>query len=175
MYKIPLTDVPEGGREFSFRIPRETPLVEIPLGEFSKDLSIRGNLVRRDKDFFIIHLEAKALARVPCRRCLATCEISLELGRMIYVKREPHPREEEDSDDEYLVIGLDEKEVDIEGALRELILLDFPVYPLCNADCRGLCPQCGQNLNERVCGCSAEKIDPRWDALRELRERMTDQ
>lgn len=174
MYKIPLTDVPEGGREFSFRIPREMPIAEIPLGGFSSDLSVRGSLVKRDEDFFIIHLDATVPVRVPCRRCLAACDISLELERTIYVKREPRPWED-NSEDEYLVIGLDEKEIDLERPLRELILLEFPVYPLCDASCKGLCPHCGHNLNESTCGCSEEKLDPRWDVLRKLRERETDQ
>jgi uncharacterized protein len=175
MFKLSLTDVPEGGREFSFRIPREAPIVEIPLGELSGDLSLRGTIVKRDEDFFIIRLGVKAMVNVPCRRCLTRCEIPVDLHKTLYVKRSPRPWEEAGPDDEYLVIGLEEKEVEIEGALRELMLLEFPVYPLCQADCKGLCPQCGQNLNEKTCDCSVEWIDPRWDELRKLRNSETGQ
>jgi uncharacterized protein len=43
------------------------------------------------------------------------------------------------------------KELDITDNLREEIILSFPLKPLCRADCRGLCPQCGQNLNKGRC------------------------
>lgn len=36
---------------------------------------------------------------------------------------------------------------------------------LCSEDCKGLCPKCGCNLNEKQCDCDNENIDPRWAAL----------
>ena len=49
-----------------------------------------------------------------------------------------------------------EKEIDIAGELREALLLALPGKPLCRADCRGLCPRCGKDLNEGPCGCRLE-------------------
>jgi uncharacterized protein len=53
-------------------------------------------------------------------------------------------------------------------ALREQILLSIPQSPLCRPDCRGLCSQCGQNLNNGTCDCQQQAGDPRLAVLRDL-------
>ncbi len=58
--------------------------------------------------------------------------------------------------------------LDLIPALREQILLDLPMRPLCKPDCRGLCVECGKNLNEGACDCVKENIDPRLVKLKEL-------
>ena len=52
--------------------------------------------------------------------------------------------------------------------LHEQVLLFIPIQILCRPDCRGLCSQCGQNLNEGTCNCSDTTDDPRLAALRAL-------
>ena len=52
----------------------------------------------------------------------------------------------------------------------EQVELSLPMKPLCREDCQGLCPQCGQDLNEGRCGCVRERVDPRWAALAMLKE-----
>ncbi len=58
--------------------------------------------------------------------------------------------------------------LDLTEALREYILLDLPMRPLCKPDCRGLCVECGKNLNEETCDCVKETIDPRLVGLKDL-------
>lgn len=59
--------------------------------------------------------------------------------------------------------------VDLLEVMRQDVLLALPSSPLCRPDCAGLCPQCGQNLNEGFCTCEQPLGDPRWEALRTLR------
>ena len=54
--------------------------------------------------------------------------------------------------------------VDLTAEIRESILLRFPSHPVCRADCRGLCPRCGANLNNETCACAAP-ADDRWGTL----------
>ncbi|MFQ5854426.1 MAG: DUF177 domain-containing protein [Anaerolineae bacterium] len=63
--------------------------------------------------------------------------------------------------DEYHILDLSE-------VVRQGILLAAPMHPVCRADCAGLCPQCGQNLNEGPCDCDVEALDPRWSQLQSL-------
>lgn len=63
--------------------------------------------------------------------------------------------------------------VQLEDILREQLLLDVPIKTVCREDCKGLCPHCGQNLNQGSCKCVAEQSDPRWDALRDLRDKLS--
>ncbi len=65
----------------------------------------------------------------------------------------------------------DGEEVDLTPLIREQMLLALPTRPLCQEDCRGLCAQCGANLNERDCGCSVEAADSRLAVLRSLKVR----
>jgi uncharacterized protein len=60
----------------------------------------------------------------------------------------------------------------LEDVLREQVLLSLPPRTLCREDCKGLCPQCGQDLNQGDCACDEAPSDPRWSALSELRSRI---
>jgi len=60
----------------------------------------------------------------------------------------------------------------LEDALREQVLLALPLKVTCREDCKGLCPQCGKNLNQEQCSCSTEEEDPRWAALKDVRDRL---
>ncbi len=57
-----------------------------------------------------------------------------------------------------------EEYVDLTEDMRESIILAFPSYPVCSSDCKGLCAQCGANLNDGPCGCKPPG-DGRWSAL----------
>jgi len=64
--------------------------------------------------------------------------------------------------------------LDMAPLLREEIILDTPLGVLCKPDCAGLCPECGQNLNEGTCDCQKETGDPRLAALRALKDRLSE-
>jgi len=70
------------------------------------------------------------------------------------------------SDAPYAVSG--DGWIDLAPVLRELIWVSIPLKPVCNPDCRGLCPQCGANLNIESCTCQETQIDPRWALLKDL-------
>ncbi len=59
----------------------------------------------------------------------------------------------------------------LEDVLREQILLALPMRAVCSEDCKGLCPQCGMNLNAGTCSC-APPTDPRWQALNGLKDKL---
>jgi uncharacterized protein len=60
----------------------------------------------------------------------------------------------------------------LEDVLREQVLLALPLKVTCREDCKGLCLHCGKNLNEEKCSCSVPMEDPRWAALKEIRDRI---
>jgi uncharacterized protein len=60
----------------------------------------------------------------------------------------------------------------LEDVLREQVLLAVPIKTVCNDDCKGLCPHCGKNLNQGACDCREERSDPRWDALKQVRDKL---
>jgi uncharacterized protein len=58
--------------------------------------------------------------------------------------------------------------LDLTEMLRQCVITSTPMKPLCQPQCRGLCRDCGANLNLEQCGCSASPQDPRWGALTQL-------
>ncbi|MBV8050806.1 MAG: DUF177 domain-containing protein [Acidobacteriaceae bacterium] len=60
----------------------------------------------------------------------------------------------------------------LEDVLREQVLLAVPLKAICRQDCKGLCPQCGANLNVAQCSCAEPVEDPRWAALKDLRSKL---
>ena len=60
----------------------------------------------------------------------------------------------------------------LEDVLKEQILLALPVKQICSTECKGLCPQCGANLNLESCDCVQNVSDPRWAALEDIRKKL---
>jgi uncharacterized protein len=99
---------------------------------------------------------------VECRRCLSEAHAHVEAeSHIIYA--EPDETTAEDPDVYLIEDGA--RELDLRPALREEWLLAQPRYVLCREDCKGLCPQCGKDLNEGPCDCPP-RTDSRWESLR---------
>lgn len=62
-----------------------------------------------------------------------------------------------------------QESVSLTDDIREEVLLHLPHYPVCSPDCKGLCPQCGHNLNTGPCKCKAQASDRRWSGLDDLK------
>jgi uncharacterized protein len=63
--------------------------------------------------------------------------------------------------------------LDITDDVRQTAILSVPLKLLCHTGCRGLCPQCGKNLNDESCACTGDAGDARWEALRMLRNNLS--
>ena len=67
------------------------------------------------------------------------------------------------------VVHIDTRQMlDLSDVLRQYLLTTEPLKMLCREDCRGLCPECGADLNMEKCNCASTPIDPRWGALADL-------
>jgi uncharacterized protein len=98
-----------------------------------------------------------------CRRCLGPSRGRLDVTvRELY---QPHP----ESDDAFATDG---DVLDLEPLVREAVLLELPLAPLCRRDCAGLCPECGADRNEVDCGHRPDTRDARWSVLDGLRDRL---
>jgi len=62
----------------------------------------------------------------------------------------------------------EDAQIDVSTLLREYALLEIPISPICKPDCKGLCPQCGENLNEKDCGHRPEGFDSPFAKLKDL-------
>ena len=78
-------------------------------------------------------------------------------------------------DDEYAVSFFEGDGIDIAPALLQALLLELPMQPLCRPDCKGLCPDCGADLNQQPCTCNHQDIDIRFSKLQALLQEMQGQ
>jgi uncharacterized protein len=62
--------------------------------------------------------------------------------------------------------------LDLSDTIREYVVTDAPMKPLCQEECSGLCPGCGTNLNLGLCDCDVSAKDPRWHSLANLMEQQ---
>jgi len=74
-----------------------------------------------------------------------------------------------DFDEEFDKAEAIEDLIDVTELLRDILLAGQPMKNLCKADCKGLCPECGANLNNGECGCDKFIIDPRLAALKDFK------
>lgn len=103
-----------------------------------------------------------------CRRCLEAVDV--EIDDAVDLLYEPLA-EDEAAELEGEVYPLPERgdELDLRPALREQLILGVPEYVVCGEGCRGLCPQCGTNLNETTCDCVPETGSDPWGALKTIK------
>lgn len=110
-----------------------------------------------------------------CSRCLKDYKMQIKtLIELNYHPIEELNREElvELKRDEMDVDFYREGLIDTDDIIRDQILLNIPMKPLCSEDCKGLCPICGTDLNKFECQCEVKEIDPRMAVLQSLLRRM---
>jgi uncharacterized protein len=132
----------------------------------SSPLRVKGRLSAAGPGRFYWHGRIDGEVALECRRCLADARAHVEDEAHV-IFAEVGSEETDDPD----VYPLDPKaqEIDLRPAIREEWLLVAPTYALCRDDCKGLCPQCGADLNAGPPTCALAESDPRWDALRKLK------
>jgi uncharacterized protein len=131
----------------------------------------------------LVDAHARAELTVPCGRCLAPVPVDVPVDFELTLVPSDEYADESHADhdrgrgpiggsfasddaEEEVYTG---KVIDLDPILREQVLLALPSYPVCREDCKGLCPVCGTNLNERECGCERKPRDPRWAGLEKFK------
>jgi uncharacterized protein len=102
----------------------------------------------------------------PCYRCLEDAVLELPIAAREYQATNPDGSDELRT--QYVVDG----NLDLTAWARDAVALALPDKILCRADCAGLCPVCGKNLNDEPHTHEEEQSDSRWAALDALREKL---
>ncbi|TDO87838.1 uncharacterized protein DFR79_11353 [Halanaerobium saccharolyticum] len=104
-------------------------------------------------DSFVVEGKLKANLILSCSRCLQKYSSPIELD----ISEDVSKSEMEDEEELYL-----------DEIIVDNIILSLPMKPLCSDDCKGICPECGQDLNEGECDCEVEALDPRLAKLKDF-------
>lgn len=127
----------------------------------NKEIEIDGPLkieldVLKTERSFVLSGELEGVLILQCSRCLK------------YFK---YPIEVEISDELMIEEIEDLHNINMFPVFERDIILEIPIKPLHDEDCKGLCPICGQDLNEEECDCEKESIDPRLEKLKEFKQK----
>lgn len=141
------------------------------LGEsyrFSEPLKVVGRIYNNGQS---LTLEADITGEMmtDCARCLdeLKADVNFSVNELLS-QREEGEAESED------IILFDGHEIELDDIIADHFLMNISGRYLCSEDCRGLCPNCGTNLNKGECDCDTEYIDPRWQALADILKNSED-
>jgi len=130
--------------------------------------------IYKDQDKFRLVGTVQAELELPCSRCLEPFRlpVDLEFDQRHLPQTDASAEEETEVADEDLETSFyRDEQIDLKELLREQFYLALPMKPLCREECKGLCPQCGTNLNNATCDCGPGWEDPRFAALKQLKSR----
>lgn len=141
-------------------------LFDLPEIHLSPDLDLRtlaGTVrVTRTAQGLLVQTRLRAVTNSECVRCLSDFNLHLEVD---FTELYAFSRK---SMAESGLILPDDAHIDLSPLVREYMLLEFPIQPICRLDCLGLCPICGENLNSTQCSHDDEPSDPRLAMLKSL-------
>jgi uncharacterized protein len=146
--------------ELRLAMPLSAPLgVELSLTRHGSRVLVRGTI--------------RGAVTLECSRCLAGFSHPVEAGLETHLEigeKKAAATDHEPSLEELDVQQIDKGCIDLRELIAEQVHLAVPLKPLCSEGCRGLCAHCGADLNTESCSCEGEQTDPRWDALKHLKE-----
>lgn len=120
-------------------------------------------LAWKDRNAYLVQGKQQTEGQFSCSRCLTPFSMPLETD-WFQAFSEGEPSGMDAEEDEVRLVQVD-RPTDLTPAIREAFLLDLPLAPVCQPDCRGLCPNCGINRNQQSCDCDTRRIDPRLAKL----------
>ncbi|WP_457572547.1 YceD family protein [Desulfovulcanus sp.] len=166
---LSLSDIPAEGREFSFQDDQAWEFLweknKLPC-TMDESLTVWVNIIPQKKGFYI---QGKITGAVflPCNRCLEQARVVIDNSFGLFEEFEP-------ADPDYIQKSLlrfaeGRWELDLQHLFWEQFVLALPDKYLCSENCKGLCPHCGQNLNEKSCSCEQNAGDPRLAVLKQFK------
>lgn len=156
--------------DFSAEFEADNADFGIPGVAFRDMMSIRLNIQLVNEEYYC-HGVVAVPVEEECSRCLEVFDTELS-GDLSFIIKSPDAKAVMAADSAAVVVNIKASEpvVDLNDLIKETLLLSMPMKPLCSDDCKGLCSNCGANLNEETCDCDVEEIDERWEGLKDLLE-----
>jgi uncharacterized protein len=151
---------------------------EIPVADSCEVLGpVVGELeVENPGSLLLVRGKLRAVVRVSCVRCLGLCEYPLTMSvEEEFATPETAPDVLTTDREEPEAAAIANYVLDVSELVRQQLAVNLPMAQLCREDCRGICPECGQNLNLGPCACSKAPADSRWGRLADLLGQESDE
>ena len=170
--QIEIEKLTEAGQPFAHTYAAGELSLEEEWARLLSEARIAGRVSRKRQR---VHVSGtvEAEIEVSCDRCLKPTPVAVKSE--FDVSYDPPDADEASENmelqpDDLATSVYAGERLDVDELVREQLLLALPARSLCRAECQGLCPTCGVDLNEKKCDCAQQEIDPRWAALAELKK-----
>jgi len=174
-YHYAVREIPESGISIQDQCPPEW--VDFVLGKLLKSQQkpalVELTLHREDENVLLDGF-VKIAYKFVCSRCAEETSAQLNSKFCCVFVKDVGDEEEGELNTAGLtserdIVSYTGSTIDLEQAMVEQIVLSLPAHPLCRETCKGLCDQCGQNMNLGNCRCLEEHVDPRWAKLQGIK------
>jgi uncharacterized protein len=167
---VDLSRLEDGYLSQTFEIDRESPILRGLETEVREPLTFDVEVRNPSGGTYVVTGRLIGDAVAPCRRCLTPTRIPIDVPlRLVYQEAGRGVKPGGDSgDDDVVWLERGAMRIELDAQVRDRLFLETERFPICREDCRGICPQCGRNLNEGPCDCTLETVDSRWKALERL-------
>ncbi|HEY7473187.1 MAG TPA: DUF177 domain-containing protein [Gemmatimonadota bacterium] len=168
---LDLSRFEDGRLDGRFEIEGKSPVLSGFEAEIEEPLILDVTVRKPSGSTYVLTGRLTGTVIAPCRRCLEPTATPIDVPlRVVYQERGRDAREGDGAgDDDIVWLDRGAERIELDAQVRDRLFLEAERFPLCVPDCRGICPQCGQNLNEGSCDCTAEATDTRWKALEGLK------
>lgn len=168
---LDLSRLEDGRLDARFEIDGKSPVVKGFEAELREPLILDVTLRNPSGSTYVLTGRLTGTVIAPCRRCLTPTCIPIEVPlRVVYQEKGRDARKsDEPGDDDIVWIDRGATRIELDPQVRDRLFLETERFPLCTPDCKGICPQCGQNFNEGSCDCAFETVDSRWEVLERLK------
>ncbi len=165
MLRVPLNQAHAGPVDTVGEIAPDDPAFEGLEVQLVEPVKVTGRFSSAGDEKYYWRVSFSTVVRAQCRRCLADVRVPIaETRGLIFAADDETPE-----GDGCYVIPPRTQVLDLTEPLREELFLAVPHFVECRAECKGLCPRCGADLNDGPCDCPPP-TDPRWDALKTLQQ-----
>jgi len=167
MIKIKVSNLSNGRYDYDFEgKARDLEIYEPYIGNF-----VTNVVLSKFDNQIILDAETGIKANLICDRCANEFHSVIKsYFRNVYLFR-VSIKDDEGEKEDVVFIHPDTDKIDLDKDIRDYAVLAIPMKNLCSEDCKGLCPKCGKNLNEGLCNCNEEIIDPRWEPIQKLKSK----
>lgn len=137
--------------------------------EFVEDVLLTCKMDKSSSQI-VLNCDVTFNVNFDCDRCSKNVIKTLHTDFVIIKVFEKENDDLDDMNTSYLPPNV--VELDFGSDLQDFLVLSIPLKKICNEDCKGLCPSCGSDLNTEECHCTVETINPQWNALLKLKDKL---
>lgn len=174
---INLNDIPFEGLDYACRVTRDDLDLAEGDPELQGELEFTATIHAAEHEAWVAG-DLRGVLVQECVRCLGIFNSAVAIPVAAYyrsqdaspAKEKPKGRKTDDieaQDEETESYRILNNRFNLAEMLREQLILSIPIQPLCHEQCQGLCQVCGQNLNQRQCGCDALTVESPFAILRD--------